>query len=329
MTEAFRYLLLEWYERVRRDLPWRRTSDAYAIWVSEIMLQQTRVAAVIPFYKRFLERFPDIRSLADASEQQLLAAWSGLGYYTRVRNMQRAAQVTSGAFPREHSAILSLPGIGEYTAAAIASIAFGLPHAAVDGNVMRVLTRVTNDTGDIGAGTTKKRIAALASSLLDRERPGEFNQAMMELGATVCLPRAPQCLVCPIQSLCEARRNGTQDRLPVKGSRAETLRVSRVVYIVKRKDTLLFWQRSADSAKMAGFWELPEPDHLIDPPTGTVLGRFQHSITNHDYAFEVRKAQSVRCRQGVAHAWLDEAVLGTFPVSTTAKKALQVYRSIR
>ena len=329
VTEDFRRLLIEWYQRMRRDLPWRRTRDPYAIWLSEIMLQQTRVAAVIGYYERFLKRFPTIEALAAANDDELLVAWSGLGYYSRVRNMHRAAQMMSGIFPADYEQIRALPGIGDYTAAAVASIAFGLPYAAIDGNVMRVLTRVTNDSSDIGVATTKDRIRAVAARLLDAESAGEFNQAMMELGATVCLPRDPQCVVCPFEQLCEARRAGTQAQLPAKRTRSEIVRVSRTLYIVEKNKSLLFWQRTSDAAMLAGFWELPEAGHLINPPKGTTVGHFHHSITNHDYSFEVRTAESVRCREGLACSWLSSAALSVSPVSTTAKKALQLYRLAR
>jgi A/G-specific adenine glycosylase len=189
---SIRAKLAAWYDGARRDLPWRRTRDPYAIWVSEIMLQQTRVAAVIPYYERFLQRFPSPDALAQAPEEELLAMWSGLGYYSRARNLQKAArQITeAGDFPRAYTAIRELAGVGEYTAAAIASIAFDLPHAVVDGNVRRVLARLMND-GNLD-------VQQAAERLLDRRDPARWNQAVMELGATICLPREPRCGECPI-----------------------------------------------------------------------------------------------------------------------------------
>src|SRR6266516_234894 len=184
----FRKALLSWYAGAKRVLPWRETRDPYRIWISEVMLQQTRVAAVIPYYERFLARFPDLATLAAAPEQELLAAWGGLGYYSRARNLQRAAQQMRGRFPSDYESIRALVGVGDYTAAAVASIAFGLPYAVVDGNVLRVLSRVTNDASDIGSLKTKKRMQALADTLLAQSDPGLYNQALMELGATVCLP---------------------------------------------------------------------------------------------------------------------------------------------
>src|SRR5690348_7515935 len=182
--------ILYWYGKHRRDLPWRRTRDPYAIWISEIMLQQTRVAAVIPYYERFLERFPDAASLARAPEPRALAACSGLGYYSRARNELHAARIIAarGGFPDAHAAIRELPGVGDYTAAAVASIAFGLPHAVVDGNVKRVIARLTS--------SADAKVEETAERLLDRRDPGRSNQALMELGALVCLPKAPLCAAC-------------------------------------------------------------------------------------------------------------------------------------
>jgi A/G-specific adenine glycosylase len=211
-------LLLDWYRRGHRELPWRASSDPYRIWVSEIMLQQTRAQAVIPYYERFLARFPTVEALAAAREDEVLALWAGLGYYSRARNLRKAAQaaVAAGGFPRDYEAIRSLPGVGDYTAAAIASIAFGLPHAVLDGNVLRVVARVENDAADIASSRTKERFRAVAQSWLDPREAGHFNQALMELGATVCLPKNPLCLVCPLRDCCRARQEGTAAQLPVK-----------------------------------------------------------------------------------------------------------------
>jgi A/G-specific adenine glycosylase len=284
---TFRKRLLDWYAQFHRDLPWRTTTDPYAIWVSEIMLQQTRVATVLPYYERWMQRFPTVQSLAEAPEQEVLQLWSGLGYYSRARNLLRAARQIDGSFPSDYNMIRSLAGVGDYTAAAISSIAFGGRHAAVDGNVLRVVSRLTNDSGDIGSAATKNRLAEIATRFLDSNQPGLFNQAMMELGATLCLPKNPQCLTCPVQNLCEALSYGTQHELPVKLRRADPVRIDRILLIVKRHQRMLFWQRPPDSRKMAGFWELPEPKHLPEASQGQCLGYFRHSISNHNYRFAV------------------------------------------
>jgi A/G-specific adenine glycosylase len=215
---SFRKKLLSWFDAYQRDLPWRHAKDPYRIWLSEIMLQQTRVAAVIPYYQRFLRRFPDIRALATAPEEEVLRMWAGLGYYSRARNLQRAAQEVvakhGGKFPRSYADVLTLSGIGDYTAAAVLSIAFGARYAVLDGNVARVLARIQAIKGDLRESRRRQMLRQTADELLDRERPGDWNQAMMELGAVVCTPRAPQCLVCPVASHCEARKLGIADSLP-------------------------------------------------------------------------------------------------------------------
>jgi A/G-specific adenine glycosylase len=304
-----RIQLIRWYERHRRDLPWRRTSDPYAIWVSEIMLQQTRVAAVIPYYERFLKRFPRVQDLADVSESELLSLWSGLGYYSRARNMQTAARqiVEAGAFPRDHESIRELAGVGDYTAAAVASIAFDLPHAAIDGNVRRVVMRL--------AGDASHDIAAIATRLLPRRDPGRWNQAMMELGATVCLPREPLCSACPVAFACVANKRGIQHTLPPPRKKPATVRKERIVLVIRRKGRLLL----KPSTRVSGFWDLPEV--FEGARLGPALGNFRHAITNTQYYFEVREARLANhppeCR------WWGEGELAAIPLSTVAKKALR------
>jgi A/G-specific adenine glycosylase len=242
---TFRKRLLGWFRKFHRDLPWRRTRDPYRIWLSEIMLQQTRVAAVIPYYERFLERFPDVRALAEAPQEEVLRLWSGLGYYSRARNLQRAAQEIvakhHGKFPRDFGEALALPGIGQYTAAAILSIAYDAKHAVLDGNVARVLARLGAIRGDLREANRWRGLRKSADNLLDPKSPGEWNQAMMELGATVCAPRAPQCLLCPIAKFCRARRLGLSDRLPEKRKKraAEEVTLAAAVFLDHRGCTLL------------------------------------------------------------------------------------------
>ncbi len=323
----FRRDLLQWYARHKRDLPWRRNRDPYRIWVSEIMLQQTRVNAVIPYYERFLARFPMVEALASAEEQALLAAWAGLGYYSRARNLQAAAKsiVQNGRFPAEYQTLLQLPGIGEYTAAAIASIAFGHPHAALDGNVMRVISRVWADPGDIGCSTTRRRLQAAADNLLDPKQPGEHNQAIMELGATVCLPKQPQCPLCPIGDQCEARRAGRQQEFPIKTKRAvPNLVAKQLIIVAEAKSGVLFWQRPADSPRLAGFWELPEPGQLPGVQVGESIGHFRHTIVNTNYRFEVLRATIKSVPDGFS--FLSKKLFDEVPLSTTAKKGLACLR---
>jgi A/G-specific adenine glycosylase len=306
---AIRRKLVRWYQRHQRDLPWRRSNDPYAIWVSEIMLQQTRVTAVIPYYERFLERFPGVEDLASASETDVLAMWSGLGYYSRARNMQKAARemVEAGRFPREYASIRSMAGVGDYTAAAVASIAFGLPHAAIDGNVRRVLIRLSgNGSADVGA---------LADQLLDKRHPGRWNQALMELGATVCVPGEPLCASCALRGECEGFRRGIQRDLPPPRPRAAMVRKDRTLLVIRRRGRILL----TPSPRVLGFWELPEIFSGVR--LGPRLGEFRHAITNSQYCFEVREARigarPRNCR------WWDEKNLDEIPLSTAAKKALR------
>jgi A/G-specific adenine glycosylase len=296
--------LVEWYRRGHRDLPWRRTQDPYGIWVSEIMLQQTRAQAVIPYYQRFLERFPTVESLAAAAEQDVLALWAGLGYYSRARNLRRAAQrmLEMGGFPGEYAAIRTLPGIGDYTAAAVASIAFGLPYAVVDGNVLRVVARMENDSSDVAAARTRERFRAIVQQWMGRLSPGVFNQALMELGATVCLPANPQCRACPVASRCGAFAAGTAAQLPVKLRKTEPVAIAEVLLLVRRGERVLLRRKEAGARRMAGFWELPSPEHLP--------------------GFTVRSA-SLR-KTGPDFGWFSAGELAGIPLSTTARKALKL-----
>src|SRR5579863_8026389 len=253
--------LLDWYSRSKRDLPWRHTLDPYAIWVSEIMLQQTRVAAVMERYTAFLQRFPSLGTLASADEQDVLALWSGLGYYRRARMLHKAAQTIvaeyAGKMPAAAAELRKLPGIGSYTAAAIASIAHGEPIAVVDGNVERVLSRIRGwESHDaIGEAAVRRKVEEFAATMVDPRRPGDFNQAIMELGATVCPPRNPQCLVCPWATECRTLgEHKTPKRAPM------TTREMACVLAVrngKAGTSVLLEQRAAAQTVMPGLWELP------------------------------------------------------------------------
>src|SRR5580693_5874747 len=314
--------ILVWYRKNKRDLPWRRNRDPYQVWISEIMLQQTRVAAVIPYYERFLERFPDVDALARAPEQTLLAAWAGLGYYSRARNLQKAARKIQelGGFPRDYSALLGLPGIGDYTAAAIASIAFDLPHAVIDGNVRRVLSRFTGERGNVDSLAVRNRIREVAGQILHRKRAGEFNQALMELGATVCLPKQPQCRLCPVARDCVARQLGIQNELPAKSVRTSPERVDKELLVIERAGKILIWQRPGEQRRLAGFWELPEPGQLPGAKLSGPVGQFLHTIVNTNFKCQVFRATLTIVPQGFR--WLKKDQIDDLPLSTTAKKAL-------
>lgn len=226
---SFRRQLLGWFRQFQRDLPWRPARDPYRVWVSEIMLQQTRVTAVIPYYERFLERFPNLHTLAGASDDEVLRQWSGLGYYSRARNLHKAAEKIvvqhGGEFPSRLEEVLELPGIGNYTAAAILSIAFKEKHAVLDGNVARVLARVGAVRGDLRGSQQWQQLQKFADTYLDTKAPGDWNQAMMELGATLCTPKSPQCLLCPVAQFCAGRELGIAERLPERRKKRETMEI--------------------------------------------------------------------------------------------------------
>ena len=256
--------LLEWYAAGHRDLPWRRDREPYHVWLSEVMLQQTRVEAVKGYYRRFLAELPDIPALAACPPDRLAKLWEGLGYYSRMRNLQKAAQVIvsahGGVFPREYDAIRALPGVGDYTAGAIASICFGLPEPAVDGNVLRVLSRVTYDAAPVTDAAVKREYAARLREIYPAGRCGDFTQSLMELGATVCGPNSqPQCALCPLASLCLARANGTALLRPVKAPKKEKRTEEKTVFIL-RCGTRIAVRRRPEQGLLAGLWELPNVD---------------------------------------------------------------------
>ena len=295
------------------------------------MLQQTRVATATSYYERFLERFPDFQTLADAPESHLLAHWAGLGYYYRARNLQKAARLMrdAGHFPATIENLRSLPGTGDYTAAAVASISFNLPHAVLDGNVFRVLSRIFDDTTNIASAGARKHFSAVADKLLDRDQPGTFNQAMMELGATICLPKNPHCLICPVSDLCRARHGGRENELPVKRRRQEGVQEQRQLFWVERDGKLLVWQRPSTSRLMPGFWELPERAQLPDVAAERKLGSFRHTITFHKYLFEVAEVQAETLGPSGDCQWMPLKDLDFNPASTILRKARRVLEKHR
>ena len=259
--------LLEWYRDNARALPWRPRpgsgdrGDPYHVWVSEVMLQQTRVAAVLDYYARLMEALPTVADLARAEEDRLMKLWQGLGYYSRARNLQKAARVVTdqlgGAFPDTYEGLLALPGVGEYTAGAIAAIAFGLPEPAVDGNVLRVTARLTGDEGDILRPETRRRMRAALARVIPRRAPGDFDQAMMDLGALVCLPNgAPLCGLCPARAFCRARLEGRTDTLPVKAPKKARRVEERTVFLLFHQGRVAL-RRRPEKGLLAGLWEYP------------------------------------------------------------------------
>jgi A/G-specific adenine glycosylase len=298
--------LLDWYRAVRRDLPWRRTRDPYAIWLSEIMLQQTRVETVVPYYERFLRRFPDVATLAEAPLEQVLTEWSGLGYYRRARMLHAAAKVVAedhaSTFPRSAARLRALPGVGRYTAGAIASIAWGERAPLVDGNVARVLARIYGIEEDPTRGSGNARVWALAEGLVPEQDPGDFNQALMELGATLCIPRAPRCDACPLAAgVCVARARGVEEELPRIAAKATPEAVKLTALVARIGGGVLFARRHARGL-FAGLWEPPSVERAKNrdaaqaafrallgcaPQTLAKRGRFTHVLTHRRLEVEV------------------------------------------
>jgi A/G-specific adenine glycosylase len=339
--------LLAWYRRERRDLPWRRTRDPWAIWVSETMLQQTRVETVIPYYERFLARFPTVAALADADTDELMQHWAGLGYYSRARNLRAAAErVVSehgGRVPDRVEALLELPGVGRYTAGALASIAFDRPAPVVDGNVARVLARLLDLSLDVASPAGQRRLWSEAEALVAGDAPGELNQALMELGALVCTPRAPRCAQCPLRRRCRGRAAGRAEALPVKAPKAAPREVEAVAALLVRGGRALAVRRPPRGL-LGGLWELPGGELAPDetPRSGlarllrecvglaavapTPIGVVMHGFTHRKLRLHVFRAEApaghVR-RSGLdAHRWLAPSALGTLPLSALARKAL-------
>ena len=291
--------LLHWYEYNRRILPWREEPTPYHVWVSEIMLQQTRVEAVKGYYDRFLTRLPDVKALAEAEEEVLLKLWEGLGYYNRVRNMQKAARVLTkqygGEMPADYEAIRALPGIGDYTAGAIASIAFGLPYPAVDGNVLRVMSRVACNEEDIAKEQTKRKLKEDLTAIMPAQS-GDFNQSLMELGAMVCLPNGkPLCEQCPVMHLCKAFHAGRETELPIKSGKKERRIENRLVYLVCQDGKVLIHRR-AKKGLLAGLWEFPnvlaEQEKITEE--GTLLQEILRQYITEEAEGKVKKGKNAK-----------------------------------
>jgi A/G-specific adenine glycosylase len=324
---GLRSALLAWYERNHRDLPWRGTRNPYAIWVSEIMLQQTRVAVVVDRYRAFMERFPTVFALAVAPEQDVLALWSGLGYYRRARMLHKAAKVVAstahGLMPNTAVQLRALPGIGAYTAAAIASIAYDEPVAVVDGNVERVLCRLSGWNANNGHA---RKVEALAARLVHQTRPGDFNQAMMELGALVCLPRNPQCLVCPLADQCKTR--GVHQTAP--RPRAVIREVGHALCVKppgngshREGPRVLLEQRPSSVTVMPGLWELPA---LRETPVKQVRLTVRHSIMNVNYVVRICDVREDELSQTIAageRRWVPLADAETMALTGLARKVLK------
>ena len=345
--KALRRALLRWYRENKRDLPWRHTTDPYAIWISETMLQQTRVETVIPYYERFLERFPTVETLADAEPDALMQQWAGLGYYSRARNLHAAAKTVAselgGQLPDDVEGLRQLKGVGRYTAGAVASIAFDRPAPIVDGNVTRVLARVLDLRDDVRRPAVQERLWEEAEALARGASPGDLNQAIMELGAVICTARAPKCLVCPILKHCAGRANGDPEKLPIKSKAVKQKKVEAVAGYLTRRGSVLAVRRPPRGL-LGGLWELPGGD--LEPKEapeqglartlrertgiaaknvralGTVVHVFSHRILTLTVFRGVAEPGRVRRDGFDAHRWCSPSQAAALPLSALARKAI-------
>ncbi len=359
---SFRRTLLNWYDNEKRDLPWRRTKNPYHIWISEIMLQQTQVVTVIPYYERFLDCFPTIESLANAPEEKILKAWEGLGYYSRVRNMQKAAQEImenfGGVFPDNHKDILSLKGIGPYTAGAIASIAFGIPEPAVDGNVMRVMARLFEVNYDIGDPKNRKIFQAIMEVLIDPERPGDFNQALMDLGTDIESAKNPRPDESPIRFFSAAYLHGTYDKYPIKLPKKKPKPIQIQAFVIRNSDGDFLMEKNLDGRLLGGFWSFPimetdvigqqldlfeknnaalqtisqkarfEDDYQLKPNwTSKTFPAVKHTFSHQKWTIELIEGNVTTTDFTTTKElhWVPQDQLSQYPMATPQKKMLKVY----
>lgn len=344
---TFRKSLTEWFEDHRRLLPWRENKEWYRIWISESMLQQTQVAQVIPYYERFLRHFPDVNSLASASLEDVLKIWEGLGYYARARNLHEAARIIvsdhNGEIPSSYDLVRDLPGFGTYTSNAVLSIAFNQPFSVVDGNITRVVSRLFGIEADIRLNGTKKQIARHAGELLDPDRPGLFNEAMMELGALICAPRDPRCSVCPVSVHCKAKNSNLVAQIPFKSPAPAKPSATVTVYIISSGSSYLLVRRPSFGL-LGGLWEFPSilssPQRGFEkkfPDSFTLSGKItgslpalQHSFTHFNLRLEpvCFKADSKKfeCTFYADSRWLDYEELSFFPRHRSMQKITRLYR---
>ena len=331
--------LLNWYDKNKRILPWRGHPDPYAVWISEIMLQQTRVETVIPYFERWMRSFPTVQVLASASEQEVLNAWEGLGYYSRARNLHKAARIVAsdlgGNLPRTVDRLLKLPGIGRYTAGAIASIAFGEDEPALDGNLERVYARLFDVEGPVDSPTGEKPLWEIARRNLPKGRAGDYNQALMDLGATICIPTTPRCLQCPVKDLCKARQNGTQELRPVKKPGKSTPQYVHSAGVVVRDGKVLLAQRPSKGL-LGGMWEFPNGRVDGDPAKSLAkalragyslkvrrkepLGVVQHAYTHFKVTVHAFRCELLEEPAAGNMKWVSAADLETYPMGKVDRR---------
>lgn len=342
--------LIQWYDEVKRDLPWRMNRDPYRILVSEIMLQQTQVATVIPYYERFMKLFPTTKELAMADDQTLLKAWEGLGYYSRARNLRESARMIEemGGFPETHEEILKLKGVGPYTAGAVSSIAFNIPAPAVDGNVFRVMSRVCCIFEDIAKAKTRKVFEAVVSEVISHEDPSAFNQGLMELGATVCTPKSPKCLQCPVKKHCQAYQQGIDDLLPVKTKANAQKKTKLVVAIVQNQYGEYLVSKRPETGLLANFYEFMnfeypgerEPEEYLleklSPMCSKIesiqlIGTFNHIFSHRiwemeSYLIRIHTAYEEQVAENT-YLWISEKQMEDYPLVTAHQRILKECKS--
>lgn len=333
----FTQSILEWYDAGHRNLPWRMTRDAYRIWVSEIMLQQTRAETVISYYERFLSRYPTVQALADAPEEELLKMWEGLGYYSRARSLQKAAKMIvsehGGCLPADAEKLRALPGIGDYTAGAIASIAFGIPAAAVDGNVERVICRYYAIEDTVGTPAVRRMITERTQALVPADRPGAFANAMMEMGATMCTPRNPKCLLCPVRESCQGFVKGIASDLPVKPKKKKQRVENRAVLLCVCGGRVLVVKR--EEKLLNGLYVFPDLEGISDPAAlcahmealgvtcayDEMLGYAKHVFTHIVWEMDIHLLQADACCDVPGGMWVTRDELAALPLPTAVKRA--------
>ena len=343
-TQNFTRSVLAWYDQGHRDLPWRHTKDAYRIWISEIMLQQTRAETVISYYERVLARYPTVQALADAPQEELLKSWEGLGYYSRARSLQKAAQIIvsqyGGELPADVDKLRALPGIGDYTAGAIASIAFGIPAAAVDGNVERVLCRYDAVTDTVGTPAVRRAIAARAQELVPRDRPGAFANAMMEMGATMCTPRSPKCLLCPVRETCKGFLQGIAQELPVKPKKKAQRVENRAVLLCVCEGRVLIVRRK--EKLLGGLYVFPDVPDGTDPAAlcahmealgvrtayDASLGHARHVFTHIIWEMDIHLLLADACAPVPDGRWVTREELAALPLPTAVRRARELAMGI-
>lgn len=346
--------VLAWYAENARALPWRANPDPYRVWVSEIMLQQTRMETVLPYYQRWMEEFPSLKDLAQADLQEVLRLWEGLGYYSRARNLHKAAQVVmsdhNGRIPTERKALEKLPGIGRYTAAAISSIAFGADEAALDGNIRRVYSRLFNIEAPIRSTEAEKKLWALAEALLPSGRAGDYNQALMDLGSAVCLPKSPACLLCPVREYCAAQQLGVAEARPVRGKKKAIPHKLVAAAIVRRDDGLYLIAKRPEKGLFGGLWEFPggkldegetlretlyreiieELDAKIE--VGEEFGVYTHTLTHfhltlHAFLCRLHDGEAPKAIEAADFAWVTAAQMADYPMGKVDRMISNELRS--